>query len=887
MKISNVSRALRSVSFVHLLLPLFALSGIACAQNAEQNLLPSGDFGKVEVGSVPPGWTAAPGDWKNHPNLKVSVQKEGAVSFARFHAETPDSIWLSNDLILPKPLPQKLRIVARLRTHNFTRKTDPEWLSAQIDGQFFDKNDVYIRHMGTTLRLKSEVADWSEREQIVDVPANAEVLKLEAGLRGAAGDFDLADIRVFAVGSVAPAPVAAVPRKGGTLYVAPNGNDANSGTLAKPFKTINAAAQQAMAGDVVEVRAGTYRETVVPKNSGAEGAPIIFRPYKNERVIISGAETLSGWTKTGALWSTPMAADFFRSAMNQSDQIFVDGEMIYSARFPNMATNNGQELIRPAKSTLTKFISKTRDEKTNWTTAVFEDDNLPDKPDGFYNGAEIVMQPNKDAWSWTFSGTVIDSKGKQLTLRSRNDNGKDGNGKTYAVGSRYYLHNKRELLDQNGEWFHDKATGNLLVQTKDDPNTHRVEAKKRDFAFNLDGKSYITIQGFEIFACSITTDNAAGNGVEWDENGKDLYPWRGKGTLADAHHIILDGLRASYLNHFTDMSGHFFLQWGQNTGLILSGTDSEVRNCYISKSAGHGIVTYGRRNKILNNLIEDVSYNQMDNAGISTGGTADTFDHEIGFNTIRRVGRSGILPRGLQNSNPKNLRARIHHNDISQCMLQDHDGGGIYMAVGDAKWLRIDHNWIHDMEGFSVSGIYPDYVKNLIIDHNVVWNVEWPIHIQGDSDGVNNTLCYNNTLLAKNTSNAVYGPFGFANSHGRNTGSTIFNNIIGILNPKESPGYKPISSNFEDATRADNLEWDGVLGSPTDPRFVSFEARDFSLRNDSPAKDAGKVVTAVMRDGVEIPAFNDEVVGDAPDIGAYEVGYPAWKAGADLNSKTP
>ena len=49
-------------------------------------------------------------------------------------------------------------------------------------------------------------------------------------------------------------------------YVSTNGNDAALGTKEAPFKTINHAAQIAVAGDTVRVFGGTYRENVDPKN---------------------------------------------------------------------------------------------------------------------------------------------------------------------------------------------------------------------------------------------------------------------------------------------------------------------------------------------------------------------------------------------------------------------------------------------------------------------------------------------------------------------------------------------------------------------------------------------------------------------------------------------
>lgn len=680
--------------------------------------------------------------------------------------------------------------------------------------------------------------------------------------------------------------LAAFPAKAADWYVssgvgkgaARRGEDTNPGNrLDAPFSHLQRAATLAQPGDTVYVRGGLYRETVMPARSGTAQAPVVYRPYQQESVTISGADVVRNWTRSeNGAYQAALPADFFRSAMNQSDQVFVDGRMVPLARWPN--TSGG--LSRPAKSTITNFIGKTRDKVTNWTTAVFEDANLAPAPDGAYVGAEIVIQPNKDAWSWTVSGTVVAHTGRQLTIRSRSDNGQDGNQARYAVGSRYYLHNLRRLLDANGEWFHDNKAGKLILRAPDggDPNLHVVEAKRRDYAFNLDSKSYVTVQGFHLFACAITTDAAAGSGVEWDEKGRDLYPWRGAKTVAPAHHIVIDGIDGQYLSHFTDMSGHFYLQWGQSTGIVVSGSDNVIRNCTLRFSAGNGIVTLGRRNKVLNNRIEDVSYQQVDGAGISTGGQADSFDHEIAYNTIRRCGRSGILLRNLKNSTPGRFVARIHHNDISECMLQDFDGGCIY-AGGDGTFTRIDHNWCHDVSGFAASGIYPDFLTNWIIDHNVVWNVEWGIHLQNNGVPAANALCYNNTVLVTNTSGSPYGPFGFANNAGHNQGSVLLNNIVACLNPTQSKGYQPVSGGFEEAGMGKNLFWDGTAESPTDPRFTDLAGHLFTLKASSPARDRGQIVSAITRNGLTLPAFNDPVSGSAPDMGAYEFGQPVWKAG--------
>ncbi|HSM24823.1 MAG TPA: DUF1565 domain-containing protein, partial [Anaerolineaceae bacterium] len=59
-------------------------------------------------------------------------------------------------------------------------------------------------------------------------------------------------------------------------YVSLSGNDANSGTLAKPWRTIKKATDTLVAGDTVKILPGTYKEKLIPKNSGTSNAYIIY-----------------------------------------------------------------------------------------------------------------------------------------------------------------------------------------------------------------------------------------------------------------------------------------------------------------------------------------------------------------------------------------------------------------------------------------------------------------------------------------------------------------------------------------------------------------------------------------------------------------------------------
>ena len=77
---------------------------------------------------------------------------------------------------------------------------------------------------------------------------------------------------------------------GNVYYVAPSGDDSNPGTETQPWRTIQKAANTLRAGDAVQIRAGTYRERVVPQNSGSDGNhQITYTAYPGETVTLDGS----------------------------------------------------------------------------------------------------------------------------------------------------------------------------------------------------------------------------------------------------------------------------------------------------------------------------------------------------------------------------------------------------------------------------------------------------------------------------------------------------------------------------------------------------------------------------------------------------------------------
>ncbi len=63
------------------------------------------------------------------------------------------------------------------------------------------------------------------------------------------------------------------------------------------FRTISAAAQAVGPGDTVMIHAGVYREAVVVATNGTADRPIRFEAAPHARVIVDGADVITGWRR--------------------------------------------------------------------------------------------------------------------------------------------------------------------------------------------------------------------------------------------------------------------------------------------------------------------------------------------------------------------------------------------------------------------------------------------------------------------------------------------------------------------------------------------------------------------------------------------------------------
>ncbi len=117
-------------------------------------------------------------------------------------------------------------------------------------------------------------------------------------------------------------------------HVSVKGSDANEGSGAAPFRTINWAAQKALPGDTVTVHDGTYREWINPLNGGErDGKRILYRVADGEKAEIKGSELVINWKKEKrgkGVWKVILPNSFFGNYNPFNDRLY--GDWLWSDR---------------------------------------------------------------------------------------------------------------------------------------------------------------------------------------------------------------------------------------------------------------------------------------------------------------------------------------------------------------------------------------------------------------------------------------------------------------------------------------------------------------------------------------------------------------------------
>ncbi len=227
-------------------------------------------------------------------------------------------------------------------------------------------------------------------------------------------------------------------------FVSPAGDDANPGTLEKPFATLHraqAAARQAR-GDVF-LRGGVHylSEPLVltAEDSGSPDAPFVIRNYQNEQAVVSGGLRLENldWQPSPAPHAHAPASGIYQTTVPadlRTEEIFINGERQILARYPN---------FDPAAKYFDGFAADavSAQRAARWADPV----------GGYYHAMHPAFWGD---FTWRITGK--NDKGEP-TL----EGGWQNNRGAAAHEQVRFVENLFEELDAPGEWFLNAATRTL------------------------------------------------------------------------------------------------------------------------------------------------------------------------------------------------------------------------------------------------------------------------------------------------------------------------------------------------------------------------------------------------------------------------------------------
>ena len=155
----------------------------------------------------------------------------------------------------------------------------------------------------------------------------------------------------------------ASPVFGQPYYVAPAGNDANSGTLAKPFASLQRArvAVRKKPGTVF-LRGGTYYlpQTIIftAEDSGTKKVPIVYQAYKSEHPVISGGVKLDklDWQPwQGGIFRAGVPEDFQTEELDAPDEWFLNAKTHTLYFYPPAGLDLKKATIEATRSRRRRF----------------------------------------------------------------------------------------------------------------------------------------------------------------------------------------------------------------------------------------------------------------------------------------------------------------------------------------------------------------------------------------------------------------------------------------------------------------------------------------------------------------------------------------------------
>jgi len=461
----------------------------------------------------------------------------------------------------------------------------------------------------------------------------------------------------------------------------PAASDSNAGTSKAPLKTIGKAASMVQPGDTVLIKVGVYREVVELKTSGTEGKPVTLKAAPGERVVVSGAEPITGWRKAtkGEVRNNPNWQNIRVAEVKwKPNAIFVNGHMQRTARWPK---------LDKAMYSITSGDA----------TAITDDVHLT-QPQGSWEGGTLVVRGPSGFREVPGRIVKYDAKAHRIVVdEPRKFDLKPGE-------HLYFIRNAMAVISEPGQYVLDTVVTPhklyLWPSAEGNPEQLAIEGSKR-------------------------------------ARGRILVAW-GTGV----GHVVIDGLEVAYGegggigskarggHHVKVLNCVVHHNRGHTPGISLRNqSDCLVRRCISFKNESHGL-SIGRskdcaaeENEIFDNGVDGIVVATCNDIRLARNYVHDQWcgGHPDGMQTFSGVDRLTMDSNLFMNCGQIWQCANTYNSTMVNNIFVGSHGGGLSITPRSFKGHRPNekHQWKNNTMAFFVTGGL-NIVKDFRITNNVI-----------------------------------------------------------------------------------------------------------------------------------------------------------------------
>jgi hypothetical protein len=581
-----------------------------------------------------------------------------------------------------------------------------------------------------------------------------------------------------------------------TLVVSPDGPIA---TLEDARLRVRELKKQ-LPGQPIEVliKGGVYplRETVVfgLEDSGAEGAPIVYKALPGEEVVLTGGIPVTGWKRLssdpkgvseqarGNLWVAEVPGNADQDWHIRS---LYDGEALLSRARSNSLryrkVEKRNDYNRQGKK-LTSSLEYEGEPVAPFDRSVlYRDDDIKDWQ--YPYDIELVLKDRP----WLANLIPLESIDRENGIARL---AVDPTYQPINPNNRYWVENAIEYLDEPGEWVVNTREGRIYMWPEKDMVDMRVVAPFLQELIRVEGTedgpfvSHLRFEGltFTHGLRDTMLDGDTGLQHDWEmyDKGNAMIRFRNAEDCRVTSCVIKSssgtGIRLDLHCQRIEVVSNLLKHLGGG-GIVLSGygpgTKDVNKNNVVHDNYIHDIgelllhsaailIAQSGHNAITHNTIRDVPYN-----GIVVSGCRP---HEfylvkrIPFrrawvSTIRFAECEPFIRKGLAHQYKTRLEhflpllhARenvIRMNDISRTLLKLHDGNAIYFSAMGENNL-VERNYLHQNHDTAGAIRLDDNPSFTIIRENVITESERGLGLKGPADVINNFI-FTETFLRGRT----------------------------------------------------------------------------------------------------------------------------------------